>query len=331
MIQTFSRTPAAKILAIPTAAGGFYARSTEAADTSNLILTGPVSAVQTSETLALTGKRERRFTGNFSTLTHGVLSAAQTGSVGVYAAGTAGTAPLYATANPADGDTVTFGLTGFTQAYRFKDTTAAAYDVKREATATDTIANLKAAINADGVGDGTDYHAGTAANPYLSATVSGVLITLTDRIACSRQLAWSFAQSAASLSLPSTVSGGLDGTLLASILAGGTLAANQILLDDEDLDQDLLPALLDFYSDGIILDGRGATIYVAAENVSTSMAASYEISTDGTHWTAGAAAISNLDANAQIVNVTERARYLRLRITNTNAAPASVNAKIVAA
>lgn len=58
----------------------------------------------------------------------------------------------------ADGDTVTIGTT----VYRFKDTPAAAYDVKRHGTTADTtLGNLVKAVNLSGTGDGTDYLVGT--------------------------------------------------------------------------------------------------------------------------------------------------------------------------
>jgi hypothetical protein len=63
-------------------------------------------------------------------------------------------------------DTVTIGST----VYRFMDTTVAAYDVKIAGSAALTLDNLKAAVNASGTGDGTDYHTGIAAHPDVVAT-----------------------------------------------------------------------------------------------------------------------------------------------------------------
>lgn len=81
--------------------------------------------------------------------------------------GVAATAILTSnTSEIADGDTVTIGTT----VYRFKDTTAAAYDVKRHGTTADTtLGNLVKAVNASGTGDGTDYHAGTLVHPTVAA------------------------------------------------------------------------------------------------------------------------------------------------------------------
>lgn len=65
----------------------------------------------------------------------------------------------------ADGDTVTIGST----VYRFKNTPAQAYDVKRSGTVDTTLANFIKAINASGLGDGSDYFAGTLIHPTVFA------------------------------------------------------------------------------------------------------------------------------------------------------------------
>lgn len=65
----------------------------------------------------------------------------------------------------ADGATVTIGTT----VYRFKDTMAQAYDVKRDGTTADTtMGNLIKAINATGTA-GVEYFAGTLIHPTVSA------------------------------------------------------------------------------------------------------------------------------------------------------------------
>lgn len=65
-----------------------------------------------------------------------------------------------------DADTVTIGPI----TYRFKDTPAQAYDVKRDGTTADTtLGNLVKAINGTGT-PGTEYHSATPVpNPYVSA------------------------------------------------------------------------------------------------------------------------------------------------------------------
>jgi hypothetical protein len=69
--------------------------------------------------------------------------------------------------NVADAETVTIGTT----VYRYKDTMALAYDVKRGADAATSLDNLKAAINASGT-PGTEYFAGTLAHPTVVATTN---------------------------------------------------------------------------------------------------------------------------------------------------------------
>jgi len=74
------------------------------------------------------------------------------------------TAVLTATDNPNEGDTVTVGATTYT----FTTTVDAANEVLIGATASDTLDNLIAAVNA-GAGAGTLYGAGTVANASATA------------------------------------------------------------------------------------------------------------------------------------------------------------------
>ena len=67
--------------------------------------------------------------------------------------------------NVSDGDTVTVG----TQVYRFKNTMAAAFDVKIGGSAAVSLTNLYLAINATGTA-GTNYYTGTTANTKATAT-----------------------------------------------------------------------------------------------------------------------------------------------------------------
>ena len=82
--------------------------------------------------------------------------------------GTAATGVLTSDAtNVTDGDTVTIESV----VYRFKNTMAAAYDIKIAATAALTILNLDAAIDASGT-PGTEYYTGTLAHPSVLTTGS---------------------------------------------------------------------------------------------------------------------------------------------------------------
>ena len=58
------------------------------------------------------------------------------------------------------------------------------------------------------------------ANPYLTATVSGTTITLTDKIKTARQFAWVLTPYDANKFAICNIRGGIDGTLIGSISAG---------------------------------------------------------------------------------------------------------------
>lgn len=128
-----------------------------------------------------------------------------------------------------DGDTVT--ING--QAYRFKDTMAAAYDVKRHGTTADTtLANLIAAINGTGT-PGTEYYAGTSAHPTVQAdaSVTSHTVTLRARTSGTAGNAYTLAKSATNLSVGgATFSNGgnwasATGTILGCVYTGDTTAS----------------------------------------------------------------------------------------------------------
>jgi hypothetical protein len=330
MIATFKSTASGTISESTFTANILIARSSQAADAGNLTITGLDEAPsQFSLTSALTGKREVAF-DLFTQAVSASLSAAQTGNVTILKSGTAATGVAYLLAQPSDGDTITIGLTGFLQVYRFKNTTAAINDVKIGADATATALNLQKAIMANGVGDGTDYHAGTTVNAYATATVSGTILTLTDKIACNRSLGWANTKSGTNISV-SNLTGGVDGTTIATILAGGTNVYNALNLDDEALTSGNFPALLNLTSDAVRVGGKRFSIHIGASNVTTAMVTSYEYSTQGTPtvWRAGSVSISNLDNNQQVITPPEVVENLRIKINNTNTSAASINAKVV--
>ena len=126
--------------------------------------------------------------------------------------GTAATAFSFA-GQPSDADTITIG----DKVYQFKNTTAAAYDVKIGASLDATLANIAAAVNASGTGDGTDYHAGTAQNPYFSASADTTDddIDLTARFAGAWVNGIALAKSGANITAGganfAAISGGTDG------------------------------------------------------------------------------------------------------------------------
>src|ERR1043166_3114386 len=112
--QAFQFATSSPITTQPDSAGEkLIARSSNAADTGNLTVVGLVGSAGDDETVALLGKREVETTSSFKSLLSAALSAAQAGIVKVYGQGTAGTATIQVATNPADGDTLTIGLTVF--------------------------------------------------------------------------------------------------------------------------------------------------------------------------------------------------------------------------
>jgi hypothetical protein len=75
---------------------------------------------------------------------------------------------------PSDGDTIVMDDGGSGEiTYRFKSATVQAFDVKIGGDVATTHANLLAAVNASGVGDGTDYHAGTTVHTTMIGISAG--------------------------------------------------------------------------------------------------------------------------------------------------------------
>lgn len=78
----------------------------------------------------------------------------------------------------ADADTVLVGNV----TYRFKTTPAAINDVLRGTSEANSLSNLAKAINGTGVGDGTDYYAGTKQVAAVVAVAATHTVTLTARL-----------------------------------------------------------------------------------------------------------------------------------------------------
>ncbi len=139
---------------------------------------------------------------------------------------------------------LTEGVTIGSTVYLFRDTgkVDAAYDVLIGATASDTLDNLIAAINANGAGDGTDYGAGTVEHTQVRAfagagdtmvvhtkpailTAVGTLIATTDDMANAGNV-WGAA----------TLADGTDGTNVAFTVTGTAIAcvfsANYTCVED---------------------------------------------------------------------------------------------------
>lgn len=180
LIGTGEEDTAANLVAAINGAAGegtTYGTGT-VAHTSVTASTAGVGPSTVTFTAIVPGTAGNAFTLDAGSMTNGTASGA------TFSGGLAASNEQRATA------TVTFGMTatdtdgvvinGIT--YTFAATVNAAYLVENGASAAASAANLAAAINDDGTGDGSDYGAGTLANPFVTASVDGAVITLTARV-----------------------------------------------------------------------------------------------------------------------------------------------------
>jgi hypothetical protein len=333
-VKNFAAPSTNKILAQPVSDKPYF-RSSNAADTANHSLTGLVAGVSTTETDALNGKVEVRATNIFTSLTALLLSAVEAGTVSVYASGVAAYGYLIVSSQPANNDTLLLGLTGFVQTYIFKTTlTGAANEILIGASASATASNLSAAINA-GAGSGTVYGTGTVANAYVSATVTGQILTITDRIPCRRQLAWSITQGVgATLSLSVPI-GGVDGTVLATFAPGLTQAFNAFTLQSENLVALTLPAKVFLTTGSLQIGGKQCTLRFKCATVGTPIPVSYQTSSDNINWSTGLTAITSLNAMTvlapQFVHPSEiNIEWIRLVFaSNANTTDTALDAAVI--
>jgi hypothetical protein len=322
----FSTIASNPILAQPVVDGPIYIRSDNAADATTLAIYGTISAAPGSQTLTLAGKVEVNSTSSFSALTQAILGVGEAGTVSGYAAGTAAVGDITGLTNPSDGATLTIGLTGFTRAYRFKNTLAAAYDVKIGATVQDTMSNFSKAINASGT-PGTEYYAGTLINSYLSATVSTSVVTLTDRIPCNRQLAWTFTESASNFA-KRVPSDGADGIQLFTFSPSVLTAANKLTFSTEDTVATTLPALMRGVSSAVSINGGTSMFRYYTDHAIT---VRFQSSTDNQNWHTTSEGDITLSTSAWTTVVFAQIHdFLRMVIvTNSNTTDTIFDARVV--
>lgn len=311
MSQTAFTTVATNtITAQPSTPSLIYVRSNNGADTGTLTVYGDVSAIPDTDPIVLTGLTEVSSVEIFDSISQAILSTAQTGVITAYGPGTAASGDIRIDTNPSDDATLTLGG----KVYRFKTIMAAINDVQIGATATDTALSLKRAINLDGT-VGVDYFVGTTANTIFSGTVLTTVITITDRIPCRRQVAYAITESASNFAIRTPI-GGVDGTLLFTLAAGITSAANSLTFSTEDHTTATLPALMLGTSNPINIQGNQSMLRMWADNV-----ISYKIqsSTDQINWNDTSEGIDTLVAST-LTNVVlaELHEFIRLVIT-TNA------------
>jgi hypothetical protein len=327
-----------------------YIRSSSASDTTPTLT---VYDTTSNEQLQLNGRREAVTSATLTDLRWAVMDTSATGTVSVYSedTGLAAVGDIRINSIPADGVTVTIGLTGisgFNTTYTWKTTPISNGQIKRGATVDECADNLASAINDASTGnstpvDGTDWiltgTAPAAANTWVSATVSNNVVECTDRILCLRSLAWAFSQSSTELSIRQPI-GGRDGTLLVDFSPSETEAYNgSISLDSEDLATTTLPPAKTGATDAIAIGGKTCTIDISCGDMVTGPPAGSVIvlklqtSNDLVNWFDSSTSISNIGdvtTTPDRYTPTEHIAYMRLNITtNTNTVAAAVNAKVI--
>ena len=205
-------------------------------------------------------------------------------------------------------DTLEVGLNGFTKTFSWTTGTPSSNGQVKSVSDTGNCAiNLASAINDAAIGgtyaaEGTDWTNTDGANPYLTATVSGSTITLTDKIACSRSLGFVTTASDSDKVSVSPIRGGVDGTLVAEISAGNASASSTLSsgvnLDAEDQTTSTLPPGIAGPSNVIQTRGRFAVDIRLASAPDDALALKIQLSNDGTNFfDAPTTTISNLNSD----------------------------------
>lgn len=147
------------------------------------------------------------------------------------------------------------------------------------ATTTEIALYIQYAMNASGGTAGTQYGTGTAAHAYLSALAASSVTTVTDRIACRRQLGWSSVPPAG-ITVRDPV-GGAYGTLIGTVSGSSNIASGQIF-NTPDVTDPTLNALYSSETDAIQVQGRQASLRLYAANVTSAVVVKLQASDDGT-------------------------------------------------
>lgn len=363
MVANFKLTSSGAFSANPPTSKKYYVRSS-AAETNGLDVTffGLVGATPTVETITLDaglGNIEYMTAATFTSLTGvyveieggGATTEVMDGALSIYAAGIAGQGDIRFDSNPADGDTVTIKVGTQGIVYTFKNTLSAATHVLIGATAADTADNLKRAINDNGV-DGTNYGNGAAsAHPLCTATVSGTVVSLTDKVAGKRSLGWTLTQSGSALTLRNFTCGE-EGVLVATLAAGSLATPNNPsafsdidLGSNADLGDDNVPLLLDGQAtDAIRINGRPFTIRVLTDAGTGAIEFTPQFSEDGTTWEDFADDLYAPDGTAETIpfaaadsaaidvrcNVLQNYEYVRLKCTDPTRTDFAIHAVVIA-
>lgn len=324
--QAFSTLATNPLKAQPVSAAKIILRSTDVSDDANLAVYGTVSASPDYEIVGMAGLQETETTASFSALSQVISDAAAVGVISGRAPGVAAVGDIRTDSQPLDGDTLGIGFVGNLITYRLKNTPAAAYDVQIGATIADTTENLALAINAGGT-PGSEYYAGTLINPFVAATYETGVMTLTDRLACNRQVAWEFSESAASFSKRLPI-GGEDGLLLFEIPAGVAFAADPLTFSAEGHTGATLPALMTGTSPSVAVNGGAAMVRIWGDE---SIKWKIESSTDLINWHPTSEGEQTLTADTLTsVVLAQLHEYIRFVVTeNTNASDVVLDARVV--
>ena len=327
MSNTAFSTSSSNRVSQPLTASKFVVKSTSSFD--NLIalaILGTVSGTPTSESVVLGNLVEKLSSNSFDGLRQVSTGSTPLGTVTIATAGTSAIGDVSALLNPTDGATLTIGLAGNTTTYRFKNTLAAANDIKIDATATNTMLSFKKALNGES-GAGTDYYSGTPVSPYFVATVSTTVVTLTDKIGCDRQLDWSFTESASNFAKRIPI-GGINGTVIATLTSSLITAADPLTFSTEDHTTATLPALMVATSNSVNVQGGRTMLRLWSNN---SISYKIQSSTDQINWTDTSEGTVALSASTlTFVYLAEITDFIRFIITtNANTGDTILDARCV--
>jgi len=317
-----------------------YLRSSVAADDEDFIIAGlknsDSSAVSETLTSATNGGKIERLNTDalkefhyFSNRNSGTETALG-GTVQIRLNnGTAATGSIKILSQPMDGETFDVGLTGFFKQFTFRNSVSANGNVKTVTTLSEVAANLASAINdaatgthsTGGESSGGAWMNSDGANPYLTATVSGTTITLTDKIKTARQLSWVLTPYDGNKFAICNIRGGIDGTLIGSISAGlksGSTSVTQgITLQSEAQTSNTLPGGFTGTSSGIRTAGK-FSVDIRTGTPNGAVNASIQISNDNVNFrTVPTTTITNLasDQDQQLNGSDLFGEYARINIT----------------
>ena len=301
-----------------------YAYST-GLDTQNLQLQDETYANQ--ETLALDSYLEVLSTNDYSNLRWAILSAPAAGTVHVFSAdeGIAAIGDIRVDSIPVENDTLSVGFVGaYTTVYTFKAAPASPNEIQIGSDLEDQANEIFLTMTG---ADGRSVQ-----NPYVDSSLQGTVVTITDRIPCSRYLAWAVQETASNFSIRQPI-GGSAGSLLAQFQPGETEKfQGSIELDTEDGSAPVatLPPGKTGVTDSISIGGSRLTLDSRLWEVGPTITCKYEVSNDGENWKDGESAIPNPDDTFRYVTPVEHIQFIRLNILSNDAVAGSpLNFKVI--